>query len=257
MCDSESSFDAITAVSWAEFNSMDEQINLVNYDNASFVDGDSFQIQSISSSLSTNSSVDDQLDVVVDYVQLIMYGVNATGDEIIVGDFEWQYKNICSESESESVTIEDGDELAFIVFSEVEEQLDAFCQGEAEPEESPMLARKMKSVSSPSSASASFASRFLDEAKPMNANDQLSVGLVTPIDGYYANNVQSIKAVGPPNKLFVGTIEYTISRNPCTAQSMAPWVDLDPQGLSYTNADIYGEGDISAEAPQRFTDYFA
>ena len=91
MCDAESSFDAITAVRWAEFNSDDEEINVANYINASFVDGDLFQIQSISSSPSTNLGVDDQLNYVVDYVQLNVYVVNATGDsKTVVGDFEWQ-----------------------------------------------------------------------------------------------------------------------------------------------------------------------
>jgi len=234
MCDAESSFDAITGVSWAEFNSNDEQINLVNYlDDVNFVDGDSFEIQSVSRTLSTDLDVDEQLGIVVDYVQLIVHGVTATGDnETIVGDFEWQYKNSCDESDS--MTIKDGDELAFIVFSEVEEQLDAFCFADLDPAGNPVASGRR---------SRSIGTRFLVE------NDQLSIGLVTPIDGYFGDNVQSIKAVGPPDKLFVGAIEYTISRNPCTAQSKAPWVVLDPQGDPRT---LGFNGDISAEAPQRF-----
>ena len=41
-CESESSFDAINDVSWVEFNLDNEQINVVNYENAEFVDGDEF-----------------------------------------------------------------------------------------------------------------------------------------------------------------------------------------------------------------------
>jgi len=298
MCDAESSFDAITGVSWAEFNSNDEQINLVNYlDDVNFVDGDSFEIQSVSRTLSTDLDVDEQLGIVVDYVQLIVHGVTATGDnETIAGDFEWQYKNSCDESDS--VTIKDGDELAFIVFSEVEEQLDAFCpadyqevcvdvnhqydfpgevtcdcvspqdpcltdmgpdgahcipdescleedpagKSEKSPAPESMALRPSKTSKRESRTIGKYGSRFLE-------NDQLSIGLVTPIDGYFGDNVQSIKAVGPPDKLFVGAVEYTISRNPCTAQSKAPWVVLDPQGDPRT---LGFNGDISAEVPQRF-----
>ena len=72
MCDAESSFDAITAVCWAEFNSDNEDMNVANDTNASFVDGDLFKIQSISSSLSTNLGVDNQLYIVNYIIQLLV-----------------------------------------------------------------------------------------------------------------------------------------------------------------------------------------
>jgi len=112
----------ITSVSLIEFNPAGAIINVDDqYTNVNFVTGSSFDLKSISSSLSTNSSIEDQLQFVPSRAVLFMIGQNANGEEV-VARFVLIFSNSCG-----GVAIEEGGELAWIVWSGVEEQFSAFC----------------------------------------------------------------------------------------------------------------------------------
>ena len=61
-----------------------------------------------------------------------MIGQDVTGNVTLVGFVEWKYTLGCH-YEKESVTIDGGDELGFLVFRKVEIQFDFLCQRQAVP----------------------------------------------------------------------------------------------------------------------------
>ena len=88
ICDLQSGFDRITAVHWIKYNSEDTLINNDTFSDVNFLDGDSFQIQSVSSSFSNDLLPEDQLYAVPYYAQLSMIGQDVTGNVTLVGFVE-------------------------------------------------------------------------------------------------------------------------------------------------------------------------
>jgi len=71
-----------------------------------------------------------------------------------------------------------------------------------------------------------------DTTSPLVGDGVLTLGRTTPIQDYYANNVQTIKAISTPSKLFHGAVHYDIANSNCAVLSQACWVVLDPSASS-------------------------
>jgi len=115
---------AITSITFIELNSLGTVINVDDqYTNGNFDNGSSISLTSISSTLSANIPIENQMELVPTTQVLFMEGVNAAGEEVR-GRFVWNYTNSCA---SDAIGIQQGDDLAWVQFTEVEEQLGAIC----------------------------------------------------------------------------------------------------------------------------------
>ena len=99
-----------------QFLELDIDGNVINIDDSfndiTALDGDSFTYDSVSSNLSTDLVIEDQLDFVPDTGVLFLIGANADGVEVR-GRFVWRYTLGCG---FEDFTIEDGMEFGWINF---------------------------------------------------------------------------------------------------------------------------------------------
>jgi len=139
----------ITSVTLIEINSVGKVINVDDqYTNVNFVTGSSFDLTSISSSLSTNLAIGLQLNYVPTTAVLFMIGQNANEEEEVIATFVWIYSNSC-----DGVTLNEGDEYSWNVWSGVEEQLSDFCPANAssEPSGQPTSSGQPSSSGRPSS----------------------------------------------------------------------------------------------------------
>ena len=114
----------ITSITFIELNALGTVINVDDqYMNGNFDNGALINLQSISSTISANIPLENQLELVPSTQVLFMEGLNAAGEEVR-GRFVWNYTNSCA---SNAVAIRQGDELAWIQFTEVEEQIFSIC----------------------------------------------------------------------------------------------------------------------------------
>lgn len=114
----------ITSVTLIEINPDGDVINVDDrYSSVNFVQGSSFDLVSVSSALSPDLDLSDQIDFVPNTQVLFMIGENARGEEIR-GRFVWRYSNSCA---STALGVIENDEIAWSVFRNVEDQVGAIC----------------------------------------------------------------------------------------------------------------------------------
>ena len=112
----------ITSVTFIEINAANDVINVDDtYSAVDFTSGSSFELSSISSTLVPNVDVDMQN--VPSTQVLFMIGEDERGEEVR-GRFVWRYTGSC---DADAVTLEEGDELGWAVWDEVEDQLEELC----------------------------------------------------------------------------------------------------------------------------------
>lgn len=115
---------SITSITFIELNAIGTVINVDDqYKTGSFDNGSSISLQSISSTISENIPIENQLELVPSTQVLFMEGLNSAGEEVR-GRFVWNYTNSCA---SNAIAIQQGDALAWVMFTDVEEQLGAIC----------------------------------------------------------------------------------------------------------------------------------
>lgn len=114
----------INSVSFIEIDAQGTVINVFDgISNVEFVTGSSFSLESISSLLSPDVPIEDQLEFVPATAVLFLVGLNSAGEEVL-GRFVLRYNNSCS---PDAVVVEEGDTLAWNEWSSVEEQPEVFC----------------------------------------------------------------------------------------------------------------------------------
>ena len=114
----------IISITFIELNALGTVINVDDqYSNGNFMNGSSISLQSISSTISQNIPIENQWELVPSTQVLFLEGVTTAGEDIR-GRFVWNYTNSCA---SDAATIRQGDELAWVQFTQVEEQLGAIC----------------------------------------------------------------------------------------------------------------------------------
>ena len=120
----------VTAVNFIEIDILGNVINVDDqYNNVNFVSGSSFDLESISATLTPGSSISGQLDKVPSTQVLFMIGENARGEEVR-GRFVWRYTNSC---DGNAAGVQQGDEIAWSIFTEVEDQTAEFCPANGGP----------------------------------------------------------------------------------------------------------------------------
>lgn len=121
----------ITSITFISFLEIDRGGTVVNVDENSdnLQDGDSVEFTSISNNLVQGVDIDDQLELVPNTQVLFMSGQNESG-EVVRGRFLWRYTNSC---DTNARTIEENDEIAWVVFSEVTDQIEEFCPANQSP----------------------------------------------------------------------------------------------------------------------------
>jgi len=78
--------------------------------------------------------------------------------------------------------------------------------------------------------------------------------LATPIEDYHGDNVQTIHAIAPANKLFPA-IDYEIAHGICAIHNKASWVVLDPLSASSLESEEETFGPNDVPEPEEFAVY--
>jgi len=119
-------------------------LNSATFDNLNFVSGQSFGFESVINKLSPNSELDHQLEFVPDRLVITMRGPSsANKDEEVEIVYELEYQKVYFNKETglceDGLVAKRGDELGYLQFSYMDNQLNRFCPKEKKNENAKII----------------------------------------------------------------------------------------------------------------------